>query len=403
MRSDQMRIWRPAVSLASLALVLVVLGLALTTAPVLARGVAAQNDRQVVRFGEDILVGPGENVQDAVAFGGDITVNGTVRQSVVAFGGDITVAGTVRQSVVAFGGDVRLRPTAVVGRGMNADDSTVVSFGGTITSEPGARVTGKTTELSGENWNDAFGAIGSNWPAWFGWSPVGWLVQTAIFLVLALVAAALMPRQLLALQRRLGARPAASLGWGALTFFVIVPVTLVVLVVSVIGILLAVPLMELVLLAYFFATTGVAALLAQKVLSGAGRQNLMLAVAIGVVGTTLVSRIPVAGALAVLAMTVFGVGAGVLAFVEWRRERKSAPVPAGPADGPSGGPRPGRRAPAAPGARRRRDRAARAFAGGVGDHRAGAAGRVGADGAGGAGRHGAVCGGADAAHAADAA
>ncbi len=347
MRSDWMtRIVRPTAALVILALVLVFLGLALTATPADAQGVGVQSDGQVVEFGKDIVVGPDQHAKGAAAFGGDIAVAGTVQQSVVAFGGDITVSGTVQQSVVAFGGDIRLLPTAVVGGGMKANDATVVSVGGTITREPGAQVTGQTKQVSGKDWSSAIGAIGStSWSSWFGWSFAGWLVQTAIFLVLALVAAALMPKQLLAVQRHLSARPAASLGWGALTFFVIVPVTLVVLIISVIGILLAIPLAVFVLLAYFFATTGVAALLAQKVLSGAGKQNLMLAVAVGVVGTTLVSRIPVAGGIALLAMTVFGVGAGVLAFGEWRRERKPAVAPAGPTGGPGG---PGGAYPVAP-------------------------------------------------------
>ena len=68
------------------------------------------------------------------------------------------------------------------------------------------------------------------------------------------------------------------------------------LVISIIGLLLVVPYGLFVLLAYFFVTTGVAAFLAQKVLTGfGGKENLMLAVTIGVVGTTIVSRIPVAG------------------------------------------------------------------------------------------------------------
>jgi hypothetical protein len=47
----------------------------------------------------------------------------------------------------------------------------------------------------------------------------------------------------------------------------------------------------------------------------------------------------VAGALALLAMTLFGTGAAILAMVEWRRARAmtAAPVPAG---GPAGGPAP---------------------------------------------------------------
>ena len=337
MRSDRMmRIARSSVALVILALALVFLGSALTATPAHASGVSVRSGGDAVEFGKNIYVGPGERVKSAVAFGGDITVAGTVQQSAVAFGGDVTVSGRVEQSVVAFGGDVNLTPTAVVGTGMNAGDSTVVTFGGDITQEKGAQVTGHTKQVSRMNWTGAIGAIGSTgWSTWFGFSLVGWLVQTAIFLVLGLVAAALMPKQLLAVQRSLAARPAASLGWGALTFFVIVPVALVVLIISIIGILVAIPLLVFVLLSYFFVTTGVAALLAQRVLGSRG-QNLMLAVAVGVVGTTVISRIPVAGGIALLAMTVLGAGAGVLAFAEWRRDRKLAAAPAGP--GAPGGP-----------------------------------------------------------------
>ena len=56
----------------------------------------------------------------------------------------------------------------------------------------------------------------------------------------------------------------------------------------------------------------------------------MLATTLGVVATTILSRVPVAGALALLAMTLFGTGAAILAMVEWRRARKmTAPAPAG--------------------------------------------------------------------------
>src|SRR5665811_1493462 len=89
---------------------------------------------------------------------------------------------------------------------------------------------------------------------WWGFTLMGWIVQTAFFLVLALVAAALMPRQLRAVQRSLRLKPAGSLGWGALIFFIVGPAVLVVLVISIVGLLVVVPYVLLVLLAYFFAT-----------------------------------------------------------------------------------------------------------------------------------------------------
>ena len=153
-----------------------------------------------------------------------------------------------------------------------------------------------------------------------------------------------MPRQLRGVQRQLERRPWGSLGWGALTFFIVAPAILVVLVISVIGLLLVIPYGLFVLLAYFFATTAVAAFLAQKVLTGfGGKENLMLAVVVGVVGTTVVSRIPVVGAVLLAAMMVIGIGAAVLGVAEWRRvRRQAAAAAAGVVRAGRGGPPTGR-------------------------------------------------------------
>jgi len=230
---------------------------------------------------------------------------------------------------VAFGGNIKLGPDAVAGRDLAPSDASLVLFGGDLTQAPGAKVVGQTKSFKGVNLGDALGWAGRGmlFSPLLGFSFFGWLVQTAFFLVLALVAAALMPRQLRGLQRQLGRKPWASLGWGALTFFVVAPAILVVLVISIVGLLLVLPYGLFVLLAYFFATTGVAAFLAQKVLTGfGGKENLMLAVTIGVVGTTVVSRIPAIGPLLLVAMTVFGSGAALLGVAEWRRGRREAAV-----------------------------------------------------------------------------
>ncbi len=280
-----------------------------------------------VRFGEDIVVPKGTRVPSVVAFGGDIVVNGRVTDSVVAFGGDITVNGTVGTSIVAFGGDVRLGPNAVAGRALKPSDASLVLFGGKLTKAPGAQVTGQTKEFQGVHLGDALSWLGRGmlFSPLLGISFFGWIVQTAFFLVLALVAAALMPRQIRGVQRQLGRKPWASLGWGALAFFLVVPAILVVLVISIVGLLLVLPYGLFILLAYFFVTTGVGAFLAQKVLTGFGaKENLMLAVTIGVIGTTVVSRIPAIGPVLLIAMMIFGAGAALLGVSEWRRGRREA-------------------------------------------------------------------------------
>ena len=75
-----MRIARSSVALVILALALVFLGLALTAPPAHASGVSVRSGGDVAEFGKNIYVGPGERVKSAVAFGGDITVAGTVQR-----------------------------------------------------------------------------------------------------------------------------------------------------------------------------------------------------------------------------------------------------------------------------------------------------------------------------------
>ena len=353
MRDDRvLRVLRPSLALAALAAIVVMLGLSIAgpahavtkspkpTATSTARAAATKSARpsptssgivlqrgSEVRFGEDVVVAKGTTVPSVGAFGGDITINGRVTDSVIAFGGDVTINGTVGATVAAFGGNVKLGPKAVVGKNLSSSEASLLLFGGELTQAPGAQVFGQTKTFTGVNWGDflSWAGRGMIFSPILGLSFFGWLVQTAFFLVLALVAAALMPRQLRGLQRQLGRKPWASLGWGALVFFVVVPAILVVLVISIIGLLLVLPYGLFVLLAYFFATTGVGAFLAQRVLTGfGGKENLMLAVAIGVVGTTVVSRIPGIGPVLLMAMMVFGAGAAILGVADWRRERREA-------------------------------------------------------------------------------
>ena len=329
------RIAGPSVALVALALVLMVIGLAIVgpTAAATKGGAAATEPTKVADVNRGVIV----------QFGNPIKIGAHERvQAVVAFGGDVTIAGTVTDTVVAFGGDVHVLPSATIGRSLSTDEPAIVALGGAVTVDEGARMYGSIE--SHENGFSSWGGVPQvlddlNPRAWAGFSFLGWLVQTLIFLVHGLVAAALLPKQMQAVGRTVMRRPGASLGWGALTFFIIVPIVAVILIVTIIGILVVIPAIVIVPLFYFFASVAVASMIAQLLLTKGGRQEgLMLATAFGIVGTSIIAQIPVAGALAVLVMILFGTGAAVLATINWRRERRAvaAPVPPWP-NGPAGG------------------------------------------------------------------
>lgn len=349
MKADRVaRLLGPSLALVALAAVLVLLGLAIAgpahagtketatpkaTSPKAEATATRTGEPAIVlqrgaevQFGVDVLVPAGTSTPSVVAFGGDVTVNGTVTDAVVAFGGDVRIRGAVGTSTVVFGGNVTIGPHAVLGSDLSPSDASLVLFGGELKQAPGATIVGQTESFDAVDWSGAFGWVAKGIflnPG--GFSFFGWLLQTAFCLVLALVITALMPKQLRAVQQNVGRKPWASLGWGALVFFVVAPAILVVLVISLIGLLLVLPYLLLVALTYFVATTGASAFLAQKVLTGfGGKENLMLAVTIGVVGTTIISQIPVAGPLLMLVLLVFGIGAAAIGVADWRRQRREA-------------------------------------------------------------------------------
>jgi hypothetical protein len=106
-----------------------VLGLGLM-APLRAADETAGDRRQ-------IRVGPGETQAKIFSLGGDVTVEGRVREDVLVIGGSITVSGEVGQSVVGIGSRIIVRSTAVIGEDLAA-------LGGTLVKEPGCAIGGDT-------------------------------------------------------------------------------------------------------------------------------------------------------------------------------------------------------------------------------------------------------------------
>ena len=284
---------RPAARLAILTTLLLAMCLSCASAAVATSPPAtpAPHGGTIVEVGHDATVDPDDVVNDAVAVGGDVIV-----------------AGTLRGSAVAVGGDVVLLPTALV-------LGNAVSIGGHVDRQPGSTVHGNVVSTR-------FGFVGSAASALLGepvWHPfragtlLGWVASTILYVLVAVLCALLVPRQVMAVRDRVVRHPWTSVGWGALTAGVLVPISSVLLLVSVIGVLVLIPwLLIVVPLAFFFGFACVGALVGRRLLGMLGvRRERLVASAVGVLLLHLLRLIPYAG-------SVCGCWPGSPASAPWR-------------------------------------------------------------------------------------
>lgn len=337
MRTDSRR--RLAVALAA---VVVLAGTA---------GVAAAQSFQGAA--ETVVVGPDETYDSIEGIAGTVVVRGTVTGDVSAAAGTVHVAegGTVQGDVEAaagtvtidgaVGGDVDTAgSTVTVGEtGSIAGDltagATYLAIDGTVDGDltagaerivlgPEASV-GGTVRYDAETFSRAPGAaVGGSVvqdeslgqpadpdlriPGWLG-ALYGLLANLLLGVLLLAVFPAFSSR----VADGVVERPLRSSGVGLATLLV-VPVVLVVLLVTIVGIPLS-----LVGAVAFAVTVWVAVVYGQYALgawalSFAGRENRWLALVLGVVGVTVLGAVPVLGALLDIAVLLLGLGALVLAL-----------------------------------------------------------------------------------------
>jgi hypothetical protein len=192
-----------------------------------------------------------------VRLGGSITVaeDESVNGAVVAIGGDADINGRVREAVVAIGGNVRLGPRAEV-------QGDVTTVGGSITRDPEAVVHGQVNEVEFPAFHiRPVGPWSVRFDPWWGSAPwrtvrlVGTLVRMGLFALLAALILLLAPRAVERIDRTVRDEPfkAALVGFFAQLIFVpLLVITVLVLVISIIGIPLLV-LVPFAVLAFFVA------------------------------------------------------------------------------------------------------------------------------------------------------
>jgi hypothetical protein len=276
--------------------------------------------------------------RDTVSFGHSVTIEEgeTVKEAVV-FGGNLKILGTVERDAVCFGGKLTLGPHAVVG-------GDVVNVGGHAEIDPDAKVKGDTIRVGGGV------PFGVNWPHVshgpehaiyrFAHHARGVVWRTAWFCFYAFCALLLtvfLPQHLARIEEYLTAAfpRSALLGLGAM---IGLPIVCLVLVATCIGILL-VPVV--VLVAFVSAIMGYVAfahILGQRLAAGSGPFvqilfGLLLLQAAGIVAAIL--DLPggafsiASGAFGLLDRVIFWVvsflGLGAVLFSRWGRD--SVPQP----------------------------------------------------------------------------
>ena len=285
----------------SLPVFLAALGLALLAAPLAAD--------ETVSYRKEIRVGPGETQSKIFSLGGDVTVEGRVREDVLVIGGSITVSGEVGKSVVGIGSRIVVRSTAVIGEDLAA-------LGGTLEKEPGCVVTGdtiyfQTAEIGDKLFKD--GLLKSIFSLTFvPFVIVIKLIIVFLWLVAAFVGAALFPKPLAFASERIRTSFWPVVGTGLLAIVIFTGLVLVAALLSIV--LIGIPVLMALAAAGFaikvFGRLAVFHFLGASLLRAFGSRNVTTvgAVLAGLLLYSFIGFIPLVGFLFGLVMSVVAWG-----------------------------------------------------------------------------------------------
>ncbi|OVE83520.1 bactofilin family protein [Natronolimnobius baerhuensis] len=352
----------------------VVLAIACTLALV-PTAVLAQTDAQT---GGTVIVEEGETVSDLEAFAGSVVVEGTVTGDASAVAGSIQVAesgeiggdfeaaggsvvieGTVEGNLQAATGSLEIREDATIGGDLSAGAGSIV-IDGTLESNAevgadtirlgddaaiagdlryGGDLEGNTDAVAGTITEDSsLGVTGDVVPSI---EPVAsWLFSAYIFaanLLLGVVLLALFPRFSAGVAARVASDPIRT-GLAGLGLLIGVPIALIALAITVIGIPLSVIGSFLFALLVWVGVVYGRFAVAAWLLGLVGLENRWLALVVGLVAGALVAQIPYVGGLINFVVFLLGLGAlgwGLYAHRRAARNReRDSPAGVGPSESP---------------------------------------------------------------------
>jgi hypothetical protein len=270
----------------------------------LERETGSSND-QVIHG--DVVVRPGESARDVVAIRGSIKVEAgaEVRDAVAVLGSVVLEPGAMAREVVAVGGDVKLGPGAEI-----AKDA--VSVGGSVERDPSSEVGGETVSVGIPALSGLAGLAGSRMLFGRAESPVfvvgQVLAKFLVYFALGLLVLALFPRRLDVVSASFTAHPWKSVFTGLLGI-VVLPLVLVLLVATIIGIPLVPVAGLLVVAAGVLGFTALAWYVGRALPLQLQRGTSVLQLAIGTAIVVLITAIPFLGGMAWIAAALLTFGA----------------------------------------------------------------------------------------------
>jgi hypothetical protein len=247
------------------------------------------NNTNLIRFGGSINVPENQTVENALAFGGSVTVSPHAK---------------VLDTAIAFGGDVILKKGAQV-------EGDAYSFGGKIVQEPGAIVNGERATFSdrhGMMYGSDRGR--SSFFAQYFFSAIFRISAAVVAAILGLIVLQTSPQFLPTLATKLRQHSGLAALWGIGAIVSVVFAT-VFLAITLIGIPL-IPLLSLTaVITALVGSLGVALFVGQGLVRDANR-SLQQQFLVGLAILTVLTLIPFFGGLVVFLVNLFGLGVVLL-------------------------------------------------------------------------------------------
>jgi cytoskeletal protein CcmA (bactofilin family) len=260
-------------------------------------------------FGQNLAVAPAEWIcGDVTVLGGNADIQGRVDGNLTVMGGNAVISSMVTGNVTVAGGNVELRPGAMV-------NGNVSDYGGAVRREPGTTITGNQTHEAVAPWSHV------QWPVWSGPISTPWL-RVVFWAFAAAVSAGFFPRTLTHVRSIAQRSWPAAFAMGILISLASV-IAAVALVITCLGIPIALLLGLMLWVAWLFGTVAVTLWFGEMLLATTGtrRRSPLLPAMLGALFFALVQSVPFLGGLLAVVAGAIGIGSVGLAILHRGRRQ----------------------------------------------------------------------------------